>query len=198
MATTREPFEAECWCQVFNHARGSDNIFELETDYQIFLKLIEKYILPVANIYAYSLMPNHFHFLVQNRTVDVPESFSIRTEAEYFSHQWGNVQNTFTKKRNYRTGKRGGLFCQSINRNLINSEEYKHMCMVYIHNNPVKHGFCFSSLEWKFSSYQPIISKGKTRIDKDEVLSWFDNREIFIDYHLTNAANIFAEKYNLT
>lgn len=125
MATTREPFESECWYHIFNHARGSDNIFEAKIDYQIFLNLIEKYILPVANVYAYCLMSNHFHFLVQNKNVEVPESFSNGAEADFISHQWGNVQNTYTKKKNYRTGKRGGLFCQSINRNLINSEEYR-------------------------------------------------------------------------
>lgn len=197
MATTREPFESECWYHTFNHARGSDTIFEAKIDYQIFLNLIEKYILPVANVYAYCLMSNHFHFLIQNKNVEVPESFLNGAEADFISHQWGNVQNTYTKKKNYRTGKRGGLFCQSINRNLITSEEYRQMCMVYIHNNPVNHGFCMRAKEWKQSSYNTILSEKPTSIEREEVLSWFENKKNFIDYHNSNAANIFAEKYKL-
>ncbi len=198
MATTREPFESELWYHVFNHARGSDNIFENEKDYHTFLKLITKYILPVANIYAYCMLPNHFHFLVQNKIVDVPENFSNGMESDFISHQWGSVQNTYTKKKNYRTGKRGGLFRQSIKRNRITSEEYQQMCVVYIHNNPVNHGFCEQAAEWKHSSYGTIISEKPTNVKRDDVLSWFESRNNFIGYHNSNAADIFAEKYNLS
>ena len=50
MATTREPFESESWYHVFNHARGNDILFDSENDYYLFLKLILKYVGPVANI----------------------------------------------------------------------------------------------------------------------------------------------------
>lgn len=197
MSTTRESFETESWYHIFNHARGSDNLFEEEVNYSLFLELISKYILPVANIYTYCLMPNHFHFLVQFKDVNVPDSFLSKNTNDYLAHQWGSVQNTFTKKRNYKTGKRGGLFCQSINRNLISSEEYRQMCVVYIHNNPVKHGFCSRPADWKYSSYKTIISNSSTKLERNKVLSWFDNLENFIRYHNSNAADIFAERYKL-
>ncbi len=108
------------------------------------------------------------------------------------------MQNTYSKKKNYKSGKRGGLFCQSINRNLITSEEYLQMAIVYIHNNSVKHGFCISPDKWKYSSYNAIISQNNTKIEKEEVLSWFENREKFIQYHQSNADDIFVEKFGLT
>lgn len=197
MSTTRVPFESEYFYHVFNHARGNDNLFDTVWDYKIFLSLVRKYVLPVAEIYAYCLLPNHFHFLVKNKIVELPLNFKNKGESYYFSHQWGNVQNTFSKKKNYRTGKRGGLFCQSINRNLIDAEEYLQMCIVYIHNNPIKHGFTSTSEEWEFSSYNAIISKRKTDVEREKVLGWFDSRENFIAYHHSNADEIFAEKYKL-
>ena len=195
MSTPREPFEQEVWYHVFNHAHGKDDLFSSEYDYNTFLQLIEKYILPIANIYAYSLLPNHFHFLVRIKNFTIPEKF--KNENDYIAHQWGNTQNTYSKKINYKRGTRGGLFCQSVDRNLINSEEYRQMAVVYIHNNPVKHGFCTSPENWKFSSYKSIIAKGVTKIERDEVISWFENRENFIFYHKSNADDIYKEKFNL-
>ena len=71
------------------------------------------------------------------------------------------------------------------------------MAIVYIHNNPVKHGFCTSPNKWKYSSFNAIISNNKTKIEKDEVLSWFENKSNFIEYHQSNADDIFAGKFNL-
>ena len=197
MSTPREPFEEERWYHVFNHARGNDNLFSSESDYKIFLQLIEKYILPVADIYAYALLPNHFHFLIRIINFPIPEKFKKKNSSDYISHQWGNVQNTYSKKKNYKSGKRGGLFCQSINRNPINSEEYLQMCIAYIHNNPVRHGFCTSPKSWKFSSYNTIISDKPSKIKQDEVLSWFENTKNFVYYHTSRADEIFREKFNL-
>lgn len=197
MSSTREPFEPECWYHIFNHARGADELFVSDLDYKTFFGLVNKYVVPVADIYAYCLMRNHFHFLVQFRNVDVPKQFTSGIISDYLSHQWGNVQNTYTKKKNFKTGKRGGLFCQSINRNLINSEEYLLNCVVYIHNNPVKHGFCLTSDEWRFSSYNAFFSNKSTKIEREKILGWFGGKQNFIDLHNSNAADLFAEKYNL-
>lgn len=198
MSTTREPFESESYYHVFIHARGKDNLFDTEKEYQIFMQLISKYILDIAQIYAYCLLPNHFHFLVRNKDIELPVNFANKHESDFISHQWGNVQNTFSKKKNFRTGNRGGLFCQSINRNRITAEEYLQMCIVYIHNNPVKHGFCISPNQWKYCSYHSIISDKPTLIERSEVLEWFENKSNFIYYHNSNAEDIFAQKYNLT
>ena len=84
-----------------------------------------------------------------------------------------------------------------MNRNLIVSEEYRQSCVVYIHNNPVGHGFCMAPEGWQYSSYKTIISKKASKINRDEVIGWFGNKWNFISYHRSNAADMFAEKYNL-
>jgi putative transposase len=162
-----------------------------------FLSLTEKYILPIAAIYAYCLMPNHFHFLIKVKDITIPENYKEKVLSNYIAHQWGTLQNTFTKKMNYMRKTRGGLFCQSVNRNLISSEEYRQMAVVYIHNNPIKHGFCTLPEDWKFSSYKSIISEGIIKVERDEVISWFVNRKNFIFYHKSNADEIYREKFNM-
>ncbi|MCY1720487.1 hypothetical protein OU798_09055 [Prolixibacteraceae bacterium Z1-6] len=52
MSTSREPFEFESFYHVFNHARGKDNLFESEKDYPVFMGLVSKYIVDIADIYA--------------------------------------------------------------------------------------------------------------------------------------------------
>jgi len=195
MSTPREPFESEGWHHVFNHARGNDILFSSESDYKIFLQLIEKYIDPVAEIYSYTLLP--IHFLTRIKNFPILEKSKKKNTSDYISHQWGNVQNTYSKKKNYKSGKRGGIFCQSINRNPINSEEYLQMCIAYIHNNPVKHGFCISPNNWKFSSFNTIISNKPTKIKREEVISWFENTNNFVYYHQSKADKIFREKFKL-
>lgn len=71
------------------------------------------------------------------------------------------------------------------------------MCIAYIHNNPVKHGFCVSPIEWQYSSYNSILAIGETKVERKEVLQWFENRDNFIQSHNTNAADMFAEKFKV-
>ncbi len=42
--------------------------------------------------------------------------------------------------------------------------------MVYIYNNPVKHGFCDAPDKWRFSSFNSIISNKPTQEKRTEVV----------------------------
>src|SRR5882672_2171272 len=53
---------------IYNHANGNENIFVEERNYYFFLQLITKHLLPTSKLFAYSLMPNHFHLLAQLKT----------------------------------------------------------------------------------------------------------------------------------
>lgn len=50
-----------------------ENIFIEEKNFQYFLNLWGKYIVPVAETYSYCLMKNHFHFLVRIRDIKASE-----------------------------------------------------------------------------------------------------------------------------
>lgn len=52
---------------IFNHANGFENIFRHEANYYFFLEKYWKYIGPIAETYAWCLMPNHFHLVVRIR-----------------------------------------------------------------------------------------------------------------------------------
>lgn len=50
---------------IYNRGNNGGDIFFDDENYNYFLKLLAKYITPVADIYAYCLMRNHFHLLVR-------------------------------------------------------------------------------------------------------------------------------------
>jgi len=52
---------------IFNHANGFENVFREPENYRFFLEKYLKYIYPIAETYAYCLMPNHFHLVVRIR-----------------------------------------------------------------------------------------------------------------------------------
>ncbi|MDD4236020.1 MAG: hypothetical protein PHF99_08405, partial [Bacteroidales bacterium] len=49
---------------IYNQGNNRRRIFLIRENYLFFLKKIETYILPYADILAYCLMPNHFHLMV--------------------------------------------------------------------------------------------------------------------------------------
>ena len=58
-------FEPGVVYHFFNRGNNKENIFIEEKNYSFFLSLVTKYLLPVADIYAYCLLKNHFHFALR-------------------------------------------------------------------------------------------------------------------------------------
>lgn len=78
---------------------------------------------------------------------------------------------------------KGGLWIDFTKRFKIDSDSYLTSVINYIHQNPVKHGFVRESQDWKFSSYQAMISTQPTLLKREQVISWFGKREDFILFH---------------
>ncbi len=57
--------ESGNYYHIFNHAAGGRDLFRVPGNYEYFLMLYDKYISPVADTFAWCLMPNHFHLLVR-------------------------------------------------------------------------------------------------------------------------------------
>ena len=93
MANPREPFEPNNIYHVCNHGNGDDLIFREDDNYRFFLERLRVYITPVAAIYAYCLMPNHFHFLLRVK----PEEELIEFMNEKYPGM-GNKRSAMSQK----------------------------------------------------------------------------------------------------
>jgi REP element-mobilizing transposase RayT len=189
----QEPFEYGCFYHVYNRGNNKEDIFKKPENYTFFFNLIKKYLLPVADIYAYCLMKNHFHLLVKIKDLeDIAEEKYKSKPYLGFSHLF----NTYTQSINKAYNRTGSLFQERLKRIRITDNNYLVQLVVYIHLNPIKHGFT-TTLGYPFSSYNSIISNKITLVKRDELLSYFDDKENFMYWHdykkLTHEAIKFLE-----
>ena len=60
-----DKFEYECFYHIYNRAADHESIFMDSDDYFFFLSKITMLLAPFCSVYSYSIMPNHFHLIVQ-------------------------------------------------------------------------------------------------------------------------------------
>ena len=189
MAELRIKLEPGCFYHIYNRGTNGCSIFQETTNYEHFLSLYDKYILPVADTFAWVLMGNHFHLLVRIRNPDNtpnPQGFeNLRglTVEKHITQQFSNLFNAYTKAFNKKYDRTGSLFEHTFRRNPIDSIDYLRQVILYIHNNPVHHGFCGHPREYAWSSYLSCISVKPTKLNREAVVGWFDGEANFKTMH---------------
>jgi len=103
--------------------------------------------------------------------------------AESFSSTCQDQGECGIKYLNKLTHRHGSLFERSFKRKRLDSKKYLKQLILYIHNNPVHHGFCDHALGYPWSSYLSIISLKPTLLKRDEIIGWFDNEANFRSMH---------------
>lgn len=176
---------------LFNHAVGNENLFRNEGNYQYFLLKFGQFVEPVCKIYAYCLMPNHFHFLIQIKSEAEIISFKYPHENainidfhKIVMQQFSNMLNGYAQAYNKMHMRKGALFIDYIKRRQILEQSYFTKLVHYIHHNPVHHNFCKQMEDWKYSSYKAVISDKPTRMEREDVLGWFGGIQQFKEQHL--------------
>jgi putative transposase len=162
---------------IYNRGNNKENIFKEDKNYNYFMSLLEKYILPVASLHAYCLMPNHFHLLIQ--TKELPE----RKDGKYFTQPFSNFFNAYAKTINKAYNRTGSLFQERFGRKEIDSSSYYTTIVYYIHGNPQHHNLVKDFRKYTYSSYHNFINNTYSKLSKAEVLDWFGGMQAYIKYH---------------
>jgi REP element-mobilizing transposase RayT len=172
---------------IFNRGNNRGDLFFEERNYRYFLELYAKYVEPVADTYAYCLLANHFHLLVRIRPTSpgVPGLGSAEATPRVSapSQQFGRLFNAYAKAINKAHGRTGSLFQNPFGRVRVTSDSQLVHLVTYIHRNPQKHGFVKDFRLWPYSSYTGLLSSKPTRLERDEVLAWFQGRVAFRAAH---------------
>ncbi len=166
-----EPLQKNRYYHIFNRGNSGVDLFFEEENYDYFLSLVKKYIIPIADILSYCLLKNHFHLLVRTKYVE-----NEKTIAQNFS----NLFNAYTKSINKRYNREGSLFQDRFKRIKITDDNYLIQLIVYINLNPVYHKFVDNVKDYKYSSYRAIISDKNTLLDRNSVIDLFGDKENFI------------------
>jgi REP element-mobilizing transposase RayT len=175
----QENFEYGKVYHVYNRGNNGENIFVDDRNYDLFFKLMKKYLLLVADIYAYCLMKNHFHLLIRiKKKEDIIEKSMQNKPYLAFS----NMFNAYTKSLNKSLNRTGSLFQEHLKRIEVSDKDYFIQLVAYIHLNPIKHGFS-DNLDYAYSSYNSILSDKPTLLKRNEVLYYYGDKENFIYWH---------------
>lgn len=172
--------EAETFYHIYNRGNNRQIIYFEEENYHYFMRKFTKHLLPCIDLYAYCLMPNHFHFLIKLKRehLDVSEEY-MKMVSESFKVFFMSYAKSINKK--YK--RTGSLFQRKFKSKPVLEESYFTTIVQYFHFNPVKAGLCKKPKDWKFSSYNAIVSTKPTKLKRDEVLEWFGGCENFIKIH---------------
>jgi len=188
------PLLPENYYHIYNHANGSDNLFLNSENYRYFLQRYATFISPIADTFAYCLMPNHIHFLIRTKAEpDLQKACQYKTQSSkilleedipnYLSREFASLFSSYSQAFNRQNGRKGSLFMPNFKRRLVETEGYFTQLVYYIHANPVHHGFVKDLSSWNYSSYHAFLSRKQTNLQRDEVLSWFGNVDSFKAFH---------------
>jgi putative transposase len=112
-----------------------------------------------ATVYAYCLMDNHFHVVLQ-------------THRPNLSRLMRHVNGVYTLRYNRRHGKVGHLFQGRFKAVLVDQESYFLEVCRYVDLNPVRARAVRQPLQWPWSSYRAHVGRAPG-------LAWLDSRALY-------------------
>lgn len=136
-----------------------------------------------VEIYAYCIMPNHFHLLIK---ADLKElaSFMAKILAE------------FAKYYNFKHNRIGYVYQGRYKSQCIEDSRYFWTCLRYIHNNPMYLESLDSIVNYEYSSMKELYY-GQRDILADIIFQLvdlkFDDSQEFLDFHKGESWEVFED-----
>jgi putative transposase len=175
----KTPVLPDKYYHVFNKANNGEKIFRDIADYQFFLRKLGELVTPNNDIFAFCLLPNHFHLLIK------PKPFLASVEGKCVTEGLRVFFQTYVQYFNQKYGRKGSLFFKSFRRLEIMEDIQLKYLVFYIHYNPQKHGIINDYKKYRYSSFRYFFQDINTQLRRNEVLEWFYNSlEYFETYHL--------------
>jgi len=167
----------ENFYHIYNRGNNGEKIFYKEENYKFFLKRFDFYLSNYLDLFAFVLMPNHFHLLIQPKRV--PPFKKVVPLEQKFRFFFTSYAMAINKQQN----RHGSLFEKNFRRKLVGNSDYLKQLVFYIHNNPVHHGFAVKKEDWLYSSYNLILNDKQTKLCKKETISLFSGKEKYKSFH---------------
>lgn len=159
MARRPRVFAAGLLYHVIVRGNQQRKTFCVEDDYQAYLDRLERYRTKYqVRIYAYCLMPNHVHLLVETGSAPLGKFMQ-------------GLQQSYTQYFNRRYRKAGHLFQGRYKAIVCDKEKYLLALLRYIHLNPVRAGLAKRPEKYAYSGHRGYLKSGATKlIDAQPIL----------------------------
>jgi putative transposase len=138
----------------------------------------------VADTYAYCLLPNHFHLLAEIKDQEtgltgLQDLSGLKPPSQAFS----NLFNAYAKAINKAYERTGPLFERPFKRIPVTNSNYFARLLLYIHQNPQRHGLIEDYRDWPYSSYGIFTGEQATFVKRDVVRKWFGDVGELLNAH---------------
>lgn len=205
MASRTVPFVNDEYYHIFNRGVARMPIFYTAYDFDRFMKTMIYYTIEgpkpkfsiftpttlsldmnekIVNIICYCLMPNHFHFLLQQKREGGITEFVSK------------LSNSYTKYINIKNKRVGPLLQGDFKAVHIETDEQLLHLTRYIHLNPLI-GYVTKNLEaYRWSSYDEYIGTANGICEKEIILSQFSSSNTYKQF--VEDQKDYAEKLEQT
>lgn len=194
-------FEPGATLHVYNRTNNKELLFRRVRDRLYFMDLFRKIILPFIDPFAWTLIPNHFHFVVRTKEKNaiieylsnLPEENLIKTEIEFLKgkidvpelvlFEFRRMMQAYTAAFNKWYGRKGNLFHRSLKRVKIRSDKQFRRAIIYVHKNSEKHGLVDDFREYEWSSWHELSGPERIFLNRKDVYEKFGSKKGFLCAH---------------
>ncbi|RQP09094.1 MAG: hypothetical protein EAS48_08980 [Chryseobacterium sp.] len=148
MDITADFLEPGYFYHIYNRGINGEPIFSSDDNRYFFLNKIKQHLLPIAEVYAYCLMPNHFHMVLKIRERPIFDNSAkvlnfgkvapntgLHAEQSTASKQIAKFISSYTQAYNKQHQRHGGLLERPFKRKRIKTEDYLRSVIIYVHRN---------------------------------------------------------------
>ena len=159
-------------------------IFEDDYDYMQFVSMLKYYKEPCNfKLYAYCLMNNHIHLLMEHTTVDLDVIMK-------------KLEVKFVKWYNQKYQRTGYLFQDRYKSEPVNDMRYFLTVFRYIHQNPLHAGIENALGTYPWSSYHDYLVSDSSFVDINKILNLFPAHKECISYLQTVSSEKCMEYFS--
>ena len=184
---------------VYNRTNNKEPLFKDEEDHLSFLSIYNHFLNPLCLTYAYCLIPNHFHFLIQLKSKkelleyleQIPQETLAKTERNYikcqnedslhllFGKTLSRMFGSYTHYYNRTYKRKGNLFNRRVKRRFVFDDDYFKQLLFYINTNSEKHGLTDDYKEYLWSSSYEIKNGNYYLLDRNSIIDKLGRKSQF-------------------
>lgn len=159
----RIEFKKDTYYHIYNRWLWKQIIFHNQNEYSRFYKLVVKYLESFKSIkvVSYSLLPNHFHFVIHNLE-DWYNLSDFMKRLQWAYATWFRIS--------YPSDFKQAVFEWRFKSKLIFNEDYLIKCLAYVNFNAIKHLLVTDIKDYPYTSYHQLSNKDKLDEYKNLIL----------------------------